>query len=246
MSIDNPIDKVREILNERDDDLLGGLIQVAAGFEPITAVIAAVKGVIDSDERYKRVRTAIRALCEELESLRAGLPNDAANALKSDWFRRAVQVMIEEAARSSSEERASEIATALAHGCFPNAENSHRQEDLAGYIRDLAQLGTDDIQMLKLLRDAYREAIQTTPNMHDPNYFTEHFDSFKRMATGRKIHPDDCVALGARLSGFGLAYEAARNVSRQAPGEHCFRPTRRGLYLLSLLEAAEAPRERRN
>jgi hypothetical protein len=113
-------------------------------------------------------------------------------------------------------------------------------------MRDLAQLGTDDVQMLKLLRDAYWEPIRTTPNMHDPNYFTEHFDNFKRMATNLNIHPDDCVALGARLSGFGLAYEATRNTSRQTPGEHCFRPTRRGLYLLSLLEAAEAPRERQN
>jgi len=99
--------------------------------------------------------------------------------------------------------------------------------------------------MLRLLRDDYREGIQTTPNMHDPNYFTEHFGSFKQMASALKIHPDDCVALGARLSGFGLAYEA-RNIQRQAPGEHCFRPTRRGLYLLALLEAAEAPRECQN
>ena len=65
--------------------------------------------------------------------------------------------------------------------------------------------------MLKLLRDAYREPIRTTPNMHDPNYFTEHFAEFKKMASDLKIHPDDCVALGARLSGFGLAYEVMWN-----------------------------------
>jgi hypothetical protein len=100
--------------------------------------------------------------------------------------------------------------------------------------------------MLKLLRDAYREPIKTTPNMHDPNYFTEHFPEYKEMAAALKIHPDDCVALGARLGGFGLAYEVMWNSSRQSPGEHCFRPTRRGVYLLSMLEAADAPRERQN
>jgi len=235
MAIDNRIDKIREILDERDDDLLAGLIQVG-GFEPIMAVVAAVKGVLDGEERYDRVRAALRALCDELESLSADLPSDAAVALNSEWFRRAVQVMIEEAARSASVDRAARLAIAVAHGCFPNGENSFRQEDLASYIRDLAHLGTDDVQMLKLLRDAYRGA---PPNMHDPNFFTERFDKFKSMATDLNIHPDDSIALGARLAGFGLAYEATRNTSRQSPGEHCFRPTRRGLYLLSLLDASE-------
>jgi hypothetical protein len=195
LAIDNPLDKVREVLNEQDDDRLGALIQMGAVFEPITAVLAAVKGVFDSVERYSRVRTAVLSLCYELESIRAELPSNAAIQLEADWFKRAVQVMIEEAARSSSEERAAQLAIAMAHGCFPNTDNEHRQVDLASYIHDLARLGTDDVQMLKLLRDAYREPIKTTPNMHDPNYFTEHFPEFKEMAAALKIHPDDCVAL---------------------------------------------------
>ena len=178
--------------------------------------------------------------------MRDRLPHDAEAALTSVWFRRAVQVLIEEAARAANQERAVTLAVAAAHGSFPNEENRHRQEDLASYIRDLAQLGTDDVQMLKLLCDAYREPIKKTPNMHDPNYFTEHFEEFKRLATELNIHVDDRIALGARLSGFGLAYEALRNTSRQTPGEHCFRPTRRGVYLLSLLQAAETPRQRQS
>lgn len=60
----------------------------------------------------------------------------------------------------------------------------------------------------------------------------------KQLAEQAKIHPDDSVSVCARLMGFGLAFEVARNVTRQSPGEHCFRPTRRGVYLLSLLDAA--------
>jgi|SRR5271169_4065531 len=141
MAIDNPIDKVREILRGHDDELLGGLIQGAGVFEPIAAVVAVLRSVFDRAGRDERIRAAIRALCCELESLRADLPRDTASALRSEWFKRAVQVMIEEAARSASEERASKIAIALAHGCFPDEENTHRQEDLASYIRDLAHLG---------------------------------------------------------------------------------------------------------
>ena len=246
MAIDNPVDKIREILGEEDDELLGALIQVGSVFGPVTAVAAAVKSMVDGRDRHHRVCSAIRALCMELESLRAVLPNNATAALNSDWFRRAVQVMMQEAARSMNDEKARQLGIAVAHGCFPKGDNARRQEDLATYIHDLARLGSDDVQVLKLLRDAYKEPIRITPNMHDPNYFTEHFAEFKKMAADLQIHPDDCVALGARLSGFGLAYEAMWNSSRQSPGEHCFRPTLRGVYLLSLLEASEASREQQN
>ena len=40
-----------------------------------------------------------------------------------------------------------------------------------------------------------------------------------------------------RLRGFGLAAEVLRNVSRMAPADYCYRPTRRGLKLLKLLGA---------
>jgi hypothetical protein len=221
-------------------------MSMAAAFEPIAAVISVAKGVFDRSERDSRIRISILTLCDELESIRAELPSDATVLLQGDWFKRTVRTMMEEAARSTNDERARKLAIAAAHGCFPRGDNAHRREDLATYIHDLARLGLDDVQMLKLLRDAYREPIRTTPNMHDPNYFTEHFAEFKEMATDLKIHPDDCVALGARLSGFGLAYEVMWNSSRQSTGEHCFRPTRRGVYLLSLLEAAETPPQQRN
>jgi hypothetical protein len=76
--------------------------------------------------------------------------------------------------------------------------------------------------------------------------FTLRFDEFKRRTAALGIDPDDNVSLGARLSGFGLAYEAPRNTTRQSPVEHCFRPTKRGLYLLALLEAAEHSAEKHN
>ena len=41
MAIDNPVDKIREILGEEDDELLGALIQVGSVFGPVTAVAAA-------------------------------------------------------------------------------------------------------------------------------------------------------------------------------------------------------------
>lgn len=79
------------------------------------------------------------------------------------------------------------------------------------------------------------------PNLRDPNNFTQHNDNFKYRADKLNIHPDDRLALGARLSGFGLAFEGVPQMEG-----HFFRPTRRGLYLLSLLEAAETPKQQQD
>ncbi len=237
MAIDNALEKIRNIENEDEGELLSSLVQAGGFFSPVIAVLAALKGVIDISEVKARIWTAIRSLCDELERIRDRWPADAESALRdSVWFKRAVQVLMEESLRAPNEERAILLAKAAAQGCFPNNENKHRQEDLASYIHDLAQLGTDDIQMLRLLKDAYKEPIRKDPDLRDPNRFTHYNEGFKHMADKLNIHPDDRLALGARLSGFGLAYESVPQVEG-----HFYRPTRRGIYLLSLLEAAETP-----
>jgi hypothetical protein len=241
MAIDNALEKIRNITNEEDNEILSSLIHAGGLFSPIMACIAAGKGVFDISEIKARIWTAIRSLCDELERIRDKWPTDAESALNSVWFKKAVQVLIEESLRAPNEERAVLLAKAAAHGCFPSGENKHRQEDLAIYIHDLAQLGTDDIQMLKILRDAYKDVLRNDPNLRNPNSFTNHNDSFTQIADKLNIHPDDRLALGARLSGFGLAFESVP----QSEG-HFFRPTRRGIYLLSLLEAAETPKAQQN
>jgi hypothetical protein len=246
MAIDNRIEKVRGIADEENDELLAALIPLGAVFSPVLAVIAALKSVVDGVQATDRVRKCIGALCDELQSMQDRLPHDADSAMNAPWFKRAVQVLIEESSRARDSEHAMKLGRVAAHGCFPDAENKHRQEDLATYIRDLATLGTDDIQMLRLLCEVHEEGIRVTPNMHDPAYFTKNFDKFKGKAQSLGIHEDDRISLGARLSGFGLAYETARAPTTQSPGEHCFRPTRRGVYLLSLLQAAEVPKDKQN
>jgi len=119
-----------------------------------------------------------------------------------------------------------------------------RQEDLAVYIRDIAQLGTDDTVMLGLICEAHKDAVRNAPNMNDPNGFNHHYRTLKEMADRRGLHPDDCLALGLRLAGFGLAHHTEGSINDQ--NEVRFRPTRRGLYLLELLNKAEASFENRS
>lgn len=241
MAIDNRIEKVGDILNEDNDDLLDGLVRVGAFFSGWVALCEAFRSIFDQRDARHRVKAAMCALCDELESMRHSLPGNVEAALKSEWFKRGLRVTIESAVKESSEDRAAALGVALAYGSFPQNEDKHRQEDVASYIRELSLLGADDIQMLKLLRDTYWPVIKSVPNLNLPDAFQHHFDKFRQGATGLKIHPDDCIATCARLSGFGLTIELPRSgAAHQQSFEQFFRPTRRGLYLLSLLERAES------
>lgn len=236
MKIDNPLEKIRLDINEQADDPLGVALQLGGIGSPFLAVLAAVKFALNVNETAHRMKSAIIALCDELDRVQERWPKDLNAALESEWFAKSIKVLLEESVRSASEAKAALLARATAQGCFPpKADDLHRREDLASYIRDLSHLGTDDVQFLKLLEEAYAEAIKKAPNLNDPNVWSHHYEGYKHNAEAKGIHPDDRVSLGARLCGLGLAYEPLV----QPYGEYFVRPTLRGLYLLSLLKAAE-------
>lgn len=69
----------------------------------------------------------------------------------------------------------------------------------------------------------------------DPNPFTEKIQDFKDAITASGLTVEEFQSVCDRLRGFGLAAEVLRNISRMAPADYCYRPTRRGLKLLRLL-----------
>lgn len=211
-----------------------------AHIAPVFKVYAIAKGIFDEQLKGNLLKIAILALCDELERLKSHWPSDFESAIDAVWFRRAIIVLMDEAMHAANDDHARLLARVTAHGCFPIGPDADRQEDLASYIHDLARLGEDDVQMLRLLGDAYKDIFKHDPNLRDSNRFTNYNDGFKTMAEKMGIHPDDRLALGARLSGFGLAFESVPQ------DEHFFRPTRRGFYLLSLLKAAELPMKEQN
>lgn len=246
MAIDDPLEKIRQLASDDKVDLAGAALQVGGMFAPVFKVVAIAKGVLEGQLKGNSLKIAVFALCDELQRLQSHWPSDFERALETVWFRRAVIALMDQAGRAANDDHARLLGRVAAHGCFPKGQDEHRQEDLASYIQDLARLGTDDIQFLKMLKSENLDAIKNAPNLNLADAFSERFEAFKTALTKTGIDPDDAVSLGARLSGFGLAYEALRNNSRQSPVEHCFRPTKRGLYLLSLLESSELPIENHN
>jgi len=104
-------------------------------------------------------------------------------------------------------------------------------------IRDIAQLGEKDLQALAMLATVHASAISHTPNLHDPDVFSRETPTLKRKISESGIHPDDFLSTCERLRGFGLAAEVLRNTSQMGPQDYCYRQTRRGLAVLSYLDA---------
>jgi hypothetical protein len=238
MAIDKPFEKIRQIASEESSDFFGTALQVVGLALPLFKIIAIAKSVLDKQLKGNPTKAAVFALCEEMERLESLWPSDLDAALDSQWLRRAVAVLMDEANRSADEDYARLLGRVAAHGCLPTGPDAHRREDLASYIRDLARLGEDDIRFLKLLRDAY----QRVTVGHYDGYLGYH-DSYKTKAREAGFEDDDQIALGTRLGGFGLAYEPPIQPSK---GQYFVRPTKRGLYLLSLLDAAELPVAKQN
>jgi len=108
-------------------------------------------------------------------------------------------------------------------------------DDLTTFIKTIAQLDENDIRALQVLYLVFEDVVKAYPNMQDPNPFTERQQDLIRAMNENKFHPDDFYSHCRRLEGFGLAAEVLRNSGRMSLGDYCFRPTRKGLRLISLL-----------
>lgn len=239
MALDDALEQIKRGITDDDGVPLDGLVHAGGMFSPIVAVYGACKAAFDADDMKHRMTTAIRALCDELSTMRDKLPTDAEQVLALKWFREAVCVVLEDARAAVDEDHATMLAVVAAHGCFPDAANTHRRDELPLYLRDLAQLGINDVEMLKMICEAQRDAVKNAPNLNDVNIWSNGYGTLKRMTDRKGMHPDDCISRGKRLEGFGLAvYTENSGVVHQ--DEVRFRPTLRGLYLVSLLTEAES------
>ena len=240
--IDDPLDAVWGQYPEEQENpvgeaalsIVGHVFLPAAIFNSIREqfLIKARKGRVDAllGALKSRLQVIDNEIAENREKLKV-----VQDKLGSPQFNEAVRVAAEEAARAINEKKIKQLANALVRAVDPERD-TESLEDLAGFIRDLARLGDRDIQALQILHLVFADTVKVYPNLHDPNVFTERAAQLLKTVDDSKIHRDDFYSYCKRLEGFGLAIEEPRNTGRMAPGDYCFRPTRRGLKLLALLE----------
>jgi hypothetical protein len=123
--IDDPLDKIRQLAHEGDFDGIGVALQAGAIFSPVFKVFSIAKGIVDSYKKGEKVTIAIHALCDELQRVQERWPKDLESAFETDWFKRALTVLMEQSARAVNEDYARLLARVTAQGCFPAEENRH-------------------------------------------------------------------------------------------------------------------------
>ena len=240
--IDDPLDAAFSQNREEPENVAGELAIRVAGrlFLPL-GVVNTLREHFSQRNREKRVWEVLSALKAELERLSDKSKNhqDKIAALEgrvtSSMYTEAIIVAAEEAVRAASDAKLRRIASVLARGADPEIEISADEDDLASFVRDIGQLSERDIRVLEVLHSVFADTMKMYSNLHNQDVFTKQAAQLLNKAEESKIPRDDFYSYCKRLEGFGLAIEVPRNPNWMAPGDYCFRPTRRGLKLLSLL-----------
>jgi hypothetical protein len=196
-----------------------------------------------SGSRFERIEylfTGIRLGFQRMQSEHGEVGEwvKAINArLEGEPFREAVAVACEEAVRTVGNRKIEQMAAVLVGSLDPTATTwASTDDDIATMIRDLAQLGDRDVQVLGILATVHASAISHMPGLQDPHQFSKEAPALKAAIASSGIHHDDFLSTCERLRGFGLGAEVLRNNSHMGPEDFCYRPTRRGLLLLDYLK----------
>jgi hypothetical protein len=244
--IDDPVDASFEAWPEEPGGLGKKANELALSFSglvfPPAKVWKILKDQFAGPSRFARIEylfTAVRMQLKILESQNAVAREQLAaieEKLETPQFSEAVSAACEEAARTTNVEKIEQFASILVSSLTPN-QWADPDEDIAAMIRDIAQLGDKDIRVLSMLQTVHASAIASSPNLYEPDAFSRETAALMRDVRSSGIHSDDFLSTCERLRGFGLAAEVLRNTSQMAPHDYCYRPTRRGLAVLSNLSA---------
>jgi hypothetical protein len=245
--MDDPVEASFEAWQSDSTNLGDRLSNLATSFIGIKFVPAKLfqilKDQFANGSRFQRIEYLFSGVRLGFQSVQSeigevGEQVKAVNAkLEGERFREAVSVACEEAARAASNKKIEQMAAVLVGyvGPTPSAWAAG-DEDIATMIRDIAQLGDRDIQVLDILATVHASAIAHTPNLQDPNQFSKETPRLTTAITDSGIHRDDFLSTCERLRGFGLGAEVLRSTSHMGPEDFCYRPTRRGLVLLDYLK----------
>jgi hypothetical protein len=243
--IDDPLDASLEAWPKEPDGLGGKFAALVLKFGESVLPLAAIQKIFEDQfshaNRIGRLEYLFDAIAIKFKLIEPEIANSAeklraVNArLETQPFQRAVATAFEEALRATDREKIEQLSAVLVGSLVPS-QWADPNADLAALVRDLAQLGSEDIRALDVLRTAFREIISNPSNLNDPNQFAERMQDYRSAIQVNRIDPENFYASCARLNGFGLAIEVVRNPHKMHPNEYLFRPTRRGVALVDCLE----------
>jgi hypothetical protein len=196
--------------------------------EGIRLKLASLESEIKS--KSNTVETQTTRIREDLAALQS--------RIESVEFEGAVSVSCEEAVRAPDFLKIDQFVSILVGSLTAN-DWEQPDAEIRTMVRDVAQLGEQDIRVLDMLGAVFLRVMFGNYQLNDPNPFTEKMEAIRNAIVRTGLHRDDFYSTCSRLAGFGLAIEELRNTGRMNPTDRCFRPTRRGMALLTYLGTPE-------
>ena len=247
--IDNPVEASFEawrLDSPTLDERLTDLAQPFVGAKFVVAgLIGALKDQFATASRFQRIEYLLNGIRLGFHALQLEIGNSteqigSVNAkIEGEPFREAVAAACEEAARATTNKKIEQMSKVLVNYVRPiPCPWAAPDEDVATMIRDLAQLGNKDVQVLNILANVHATAIANMPNLHDPHQFSKETPALTIAIGNSGMHRDDFLSTCERLRGFGLTADVLRNLAHMSPEDFCYRPTRRGLVLLDYLRSS--------
>jgi hypothetical protein len=242
MAIDDPLAAKRSQYPEQHKNKVGELAMELAGvvWTPLK-VFNIVRSRIMGEYGLERVNALLSALESEFYrdhqriEKAEGVIEAFKSKINSPEFVDALVLAVDEAQRTQSELKIERLGAVLANALLGTDDEIVADDDLVGYIKDLSSLTEGDVRTLKFLGVLFKDVMYQHRDMDDSNAFTSLIGDSLRGAADMKVDDEEFYSRCSRLVGFGLAIEVVRNPGMQAPKDHCFRPTSRGLRLIKLL-----------
>lgn len=240
MAIDDPVAAVEEAWPEPPGAVANAALAAVGAFFPPAGLVAALAQFFSQRRTTERLIALFRALNSKVDIQGKQIASLEEAEIHRRGETREFRAALEEAAAftllSSDPNRIARVGGALGTA-VTSPDWDAVAADLRNFIHALAELTDEDVTCLRLIGRVFADVAKSNPNLNNQNAFTEKMDALRAAVDKSGIHRDDFYSACRRLEGRGLVMEALRNTSRMGLDDYCFRPTRRGLRLLALIDA---------
>ncbi len=158
------------------------------------AVLKILKDQFLSANRVGRIQYLLDGLVLKLKAIDSELADarekqkEVQARIEGSQFQEAVAAACEETVRVTDQRKIQRLAAVLAGSLSPG-QWADPKADLAAMIRDIAQLGDQDIHALDLLKAIFASTVAHLPNLNDQNQFTERMQDYRTAIAQAKIDP---------------------------------------------------------
>ena len=233
--IDDPIEAVKQQYPEEPKGPISVMLEVLGPWHPFVGLVNVFRHFASQSETNARVRALfeafewyVRQQGEKIEAL------DLEKQLQMPQAKEAVITAVTEALLCADLNKITRFATILGHEFVGKASKSD-WENAATHIRELSQLGDDDIQVLRILHQLQRNAFIGQEQKPDQPQFAGTMERVLITAQQAGMSREDVYSRCARLNGFDLTLQMERPRGMVAV-DYVYRLTRHGKHLIDILQ----------